>query len=148
MLVRILKSEVAKVWSIIGAMIEISVPKWTGAKVTSRNMVNILEAMMSGDLTGWFIYEDKENPDLLGLITTYFTYDTNGGNKSLSVYNLMSIGDIARKIWFSSFKTLAIFAKTANCKKITIVSEHDKIIKFCKSLGAKTTTILIEWDIE
>ncbi|KKK71336.1 hypothetical protein LCGC14_2914940, partial [marine sediment metagenome] len=60
MLVRILKSEVAKVWSIIGAMIEISVPKWTGAKVTSRNMVNILEAMMSGDLTGWFIHEDKE----------------------------------------------------------------------------------------
>lgn len=148
MLVKILKSDIAKVWSIVAPMLEISMPDWAGYEVTDSNMVNMLEAMLDGSLTTWFLYEDKEDPKLLGMITTYFTYDVNGGNKSLSIYNLMSLENIPRSMWFKGFRTIAKYAKSKNCKKVVIVSEYDKIINLCKRLGAKTTTTLIEWDLK
>lgn len=145
MLVKILKSEVGKVWSIIAPMIKMTIPNWSGND--ERNMVNILESLLDGSLVGWFGYTDEEEPKLVGLVTTYFNYDIHGGDKTLTIYSLYGLHTVPKDLWMEGFTTLAKYAKANNCKGIIAHTDLENIKSIAGKLGADTKTTLIRWEI-
>lgn len=145
MLVKILKSKVDKVWSIIAPMIKRAMPNVFGT--SDRNMVNVLESMLSGDLTGWWIYDEQDEPQLLGLVTTHFTYDIHGGDKNLTVYTIYGINNIPKGIWMEGFKTLAKYAEANNCKDIIAYTSLEGVKSIASKLGADTSITLIRMEI-
>lgn len=145
MLVKILKSKVAEVWSVIAPMIKLTVPSWSGND--ERNLVNILEAMLDGSLVGWFGYTNEEEPELVGLITTYFTYDIMGGDKSLTIYSLYGLYTIPKDVWMDGFSTIAKYAKANGCKHIIAYTDLNNVKSIAGKLGADTETTLIRWEI-
>lgn len=145
MLEKIPKSTIAELWKILAPMIQIAIPELYGKE--ERNMVNILEAMLDGSLIGWLIYSEGENPQMLGLVTTYFTFDAIGGSKSLMIYSLYGVDRIPKRVWFKGIETIKKFAKASNCHYIIALTTLEHFKDNAKKLGADVSTTLIKMEV-
>ena len=144
MLIQVLKSKIADLWSIMAPMIKMSTPDWVDSD--EKNMVNILEALLEGSLTAWFAY-GKDETDLYGLITTHFTYDPFGGSKSLGIYTLYGFNNMPKEIWSEGIQTILEYAMINKCKNITGLTDIDNIKSIAQKLGANIDTTLIIWEL-
>ncbi len=145
MLVKILKSRVSELWRVLAPMIQIAIPDLYQKE--ERNMVNILEAMLEGSLTGWFIYDEQEEPQIVGLITTHFVYDAIGGNKSLMIYSLYGVNNMPKEVWFKGIKTLIKFAKANDCISVSALTQLSNVKSIAEKLGADVSTTLIKLEV-
>lgn len=143
MLVKLLKTDIDRLWNIIAPMIEKSLPDWVD--LSENVMTNILESLMVGNLTGWFIYTDSKKPEIVGFGTTRIAIDEMSGERTLIIYSLYSLNKITKGIWMNATEKITRYAITQKCTSIAAFSNLENVVKLSEMLGADTSVTYIQW---
>ena len=147
MLVKLLKTDIPKVWESIAPMIEEAVPIWVN-KEEENTMVKILESLMIGTLTGWLI-QSQDGSELLGMGTTNIVRDEHSGAKTLIIYTLYSVSPkpVASEIWVDGFDTIIRYAKAEGCTSIGAFTQESNVVALASSMNADVSTTYIKWSL-
>ena len=147
MLIRLLPDQAGKYWEDIKVAIEESLPPTVGQQ--SDRMSNILQALLTDEVTAWISLEDRDDKNLItGIVLTTFTFDKISGTKALLLYCVYGYGEYNRKSWYEGAQTLAKFAKSEKCHRIVGYTDVPSMIEFVKKIGGETRYTFVSLPME
>lgn len=113
---------------------------------TKRGMVNILEAVLLGNLTVWIV-TDEDQEDVIAVVTTKVQFEEVSKTRDLLIYSFTSFGDMSLNFWNEAYETLEKYAVSQNCQNILAYTTNEEIIDFFNRKGAKTDNRLIQMEV-
>jgi hypothetical protein len=145
LLQRLLPEDVARLWELIRAPLEASLPP-TAAR-TVGTMTKVLEGLSSGRLLCWLELKEDERK-VSGLVTTAVVADEFSGTKNLLIYTLWSDGTNRSAVWREDIEILKKYARSIGCAKIIAFTDKNQVESIADKLGARIGSTLIEFDLE
>jgi len=132
MLVRLLPEQISVQWDMIKPAILESLHSAHESIDTNETLTSLLNSSSQC----WVSIRRNDGRDIIeGLAITMVTKNLFDKGKNLLIYGVYGYGLDNREAWESGFKTLAIFAKSEGCSRITGYSSVSSIIKLAERLG-------------
>lgn len=147
MLIKLLPDQAVKYWEDIKVAVEESLPPTVGMQ--SDRMSNILQALLTDEVTAWVSVEEREDANIVtGIVLTTFTFDKISGTKSLLIYCVYGYSEATKDSWLAGGDTLAKFAKSEGCHRIIGYTDVNSIIKYVERIGGDTRFTLVSLPME
>ena len=102
----------------------------------------LLADLTTGHATLWFCLGTNEG--IMGFLITNFVDDHFTGFRSLQILVLYGFKEFPREMYEKGFKTLAEFALSRKCCKITSLTNNAKLVQVAKLLGGDVSYTFIE----
>ena len=122
----------------IGDSIEKSLPPTDYG--SANIMLNILTALMLGDMQCWFIMSNVEitGENIVAIVTTVVQGGGPTEIKNLEVYTLFARRELTKSLLSDAYDTLKKFAKSRDCYRIIAYSDVDRIESIVTGLGGES----------
>ncbi|KKM71548.1 hypothetical protein LCGC14_1429560, partial [marine sediment metagenome] len=116
MLVKLLPDQVSEHWGEISLAIRQALPPFVAN--SDRSMVNILKAILGGDMQCWILYSsDDAGESIYAVMATKIEMDEISGTKCLLIYSFYANKPLTNQLVISGFETLKKFASSEECFK-------------------------------
>ena len=146
MLVKLLPDQVSDHWDEISLAIRQALPPFVAN--SDRSMVNILKAILGGDMHCWILYSsDDTGESIYAVMTTKVEIDEISGTKCLLIYSAYANKPLVNHLVTSGFETLKKFASSERCFKIIAYTNIPKMGQLWESLGGVAETRLLELEV-
>ncbi len=135
MLTKLLPDQISAFWDIIKYAIEESLPPIAGEGPDKMN--RILMALLNSKAECWASYRvDGDQRTFEGIAITKLQYDDISNTKGLLIYCLYGYEKTVRESWTAAFLTLAKYAKSKDCTRITSYVSLPYLINLAKEFNA------------
>jgi len=146
MLTKLLPDQISAYWDIIRYAIEQSLPPVVGEG--PDKMKKILMALLSGKAECWVSHTmEGENKRFEGVMVTRMQYDDISDTKNLLMYCAYGYEKITDESWAAGFATLAKYAKSKGCHRITTYTTIPYLIEMAKKFSADSTYTFITFPL-
>ncbi len=146
MLVKLLPDQVSEHWDEISLAIRQALPPFVAN--SDRSMVNILKAILGGDMQCWILYSsDGAGGSIYAVMTTKVEIDEISNTKCLLIYSFYASKPLTNQLVISGFETLKKFASSEGCHKIIAYTNIPKMERLWESLGGVTITRFLEMEV-
>lgn len=143
MLVKLLPDQVSDHWDEISLAIRQALPPFVAN--SDRSMVNILKAILGGDMQCWILYSsDDTGGSIYAVMTTKIEVDEISNTKCLLIYSFYANKPLTSHLVSLGFETLKKFASSTGCYKIIAYTDIPKMERLWESLGGVAGTTFLE----
>ena len=137
MLIKLLPSQIAKMWDVVRYGL---VRTWPiGTEESSERVQDVLRNLLTETVQCWIAKGDEE---FLGFLLTKINICDVTGSKSLNVMSVFGFRVVPDEQWVAGMKQLVEFAKANNCKYITAMSDNAKILRLLERFKFTSTQFL------
>jgi len=137
--------QISDVWDYVKYVVEEALPPT--ASTQKQRMGNILNALMSGAMECWVVYDKKEDEkiiDLYGVGLTVLNTDVCSGVKSITIYAVATFRETPLQYWEESLTGIVNYAKSKGCERVLGFSNIDKIKNlFVQAGGSADYTLMV-----
>ena len=146
MLVKLLPDQVSEHWDEISLAIRQALPPFVAN--SDRSMVNILKAILGGDMHCWILYSSgDEGGSIYAILTTKIEIDEMSGTRCLLIYSFYANKPLVNHLMVTCIETLKKFASSRGCYKVTAFTNIPKMGRLWESLGGVAETIFLEMEV-
>jgi len=137
MLIKLLPSQIAKMWDVVRYGL---VRTWPiGTEESSERVQDVLRNLLTETVQCWIAKEDEE---FVGFLLTKINICDVTGSKSLNVMSVFGFRVVPDEQWIAGMEQLVDFARVNNCKFITATSDNAKILSLLNRFNFKSTQFL------
>lgn len=136
MLIKLLPEQISKHWDFLKEAIERALPPVTGN--SNRRMLNILEDMLTEKMHCW-VNTNSKSGRINAIATTQIVVDDISGEMHLLLYSLYGVEPLDKDSWAIAFGTVAKFAESMGCAKVTAYSANPHVVKMAEEFGGDTS---------
>ena len=138
MLIQMLPGQISSQWEILWPAIEASAPPTAG--IGYKEMNNILETLLAGEMQAWV---SRENNDIVALITTALVVDVGTRIRNLLIYSIYGYKPLTDIFAKDSITTLRKFAAKCGCRRIVAYTDIERVAKIFESVGGKVDSVFL-----
>jgi len=132
MLLMLLPPQISAQWDMIKPAIEESLL----SACENVDMNELLMSLLNNSSQCWVSSRRSNGGNIIeGLIITVVTNDMFGEGKNLLIYSLFGYNMSTREAWRGAGKSLALFARSKGCSRITAYTNVSSLIKLAEGLG-------------
>jgi len=147
MLVQLLPDQISKFWGILKYSLYEAPP--LTANLSYDDWANrILRQALSGQIEVWASYTKDDELVFEGIMLTTFLYDPLIDVRDLLIYYIYGYGDISQESKRAALRTIAKYAKSRDCRRITAYTNEPAVVSLVKRMGGDASITFITFNVE
>lgn len=146
MLIRLTPDQISAGWDSISEGIFRVVPILADG-TGEAGLNNILRQLMAEEMQVWFIFNDKEDKKVRGVLTTKVMEELGTRERYLRIYTLSGSKVFKDGLFEELHKSLISFAKEQGCGRLVAFSNKADIVKAVAQLGYNVDTRVLSKEI-